>query len=229
MGRLARTLPIASASGELDFKITDGDWNRIEKAYGKQLSASVRKKIFDATTGFLLFECFERTAEPRSWAIDRVRRLRKSAEEFNKALLKDTHQAGVSRIYADNLIERYLDHPRLGSREKLRHLRSVLVSVSAACRSALKAIEDPNVPRRWPGECWDRWVCRLTAVFNASGLPSGARKDSDKRRADGHSPFVMFVYELQRCAPREARRHVQSKDALANAIQVARRRRSSGK
>jgi hypothetical protein len=64
MARSVPTIPIASTSGEPDFKITEQNWQNIERAYRNSLSADLRNRILEATTSFVYFEVFERSAQP---------------------------------------------------------------------------------------------------------------------------------------------------------------------
>ena len=56
MARRARKLPMASAGGAPDLTISEADWQRIEGAYGEQLSGSVRADIVKATQQFVYWE-----------------------------------------------------------------------------------------------------------------------------------------------------------------------------
>jgi hypothetical protein len=52
--RRSRKLPIASGQGaDPDLAISEADWQRIQKAYGKHPSDSVRTAIVEATRDFL--------------------------------------------------------------------------------------------------------------------------------------------------------------------------------
>ena len=64
MARRARKLPVASARGTPDITMGDADWQRIESAYGAQLSDGVHAAVVEATKEFVRWEVFERTAEP---------------------------------------------------------------------------------------------------------------------------------------------------------------------
>jgi hypothetical protein len=88
-----------------------------------------------------------------------------------------------------------------------------------ACKSALAELDDPNLPGHREGECWRGWVRALTQIAKQHKLPIGASTDA----THGPSPFVELVRELQRHVLPEARRHTRSYEALAKAIQRARR------
>ncbi len=71
------------------------------------------------------------------------------------------------------------------------------------------------------GEAWEEWIHQLTAILDESGLPTAARKDSDKQKGSTPSSFVAFVRELQECVPTACWRR-RSDSALATAIGSAR-------
>jgi len=52
------------------------------------------------------------------------------------------------------------------------------------------------------GDSWIGWIYRLTEILNKVELPTFTRKNlSDAEQ----SPFVLFVWELQKCLPEEKR------------------------
>jgi VCBS repeat-containing protein len=75
------------------------------------------------------------------------------------------------------------------------------------------------------GEAWDRWIVRLTSIAEKHGLPWRVRKDSDEQSRS--SPFVEFVWALQRFVP-DAHRRKHSRGAVAGAIVAARQRNRVG-
>src|SRR5262249_37053779 len=87
MARSVRTLPLASVGGHPEFSPTNEQWKQIERAYGHALSDNVRQDIVAATIDFLLFEPFERAAEPVSLARERVLTVQKAAKNLHDALV----------------------------------------------------------------------------------------------------------------------------------------------
>jgi hypothetical protein len=219
MARSAPTIPIASASGKPDFKITEHDWQKIERAYRNSLSADVRNCILKATTSFVYFEVFERHAEPLQAAIERIESIKKLTGKLFPTLAAP---ASDGKVYANHLVKRHFDDPRLKmQRGDLFHaLCGVLTSLSVACDLALKEMSDPNLPGHREGECWDQWIRQLTRIARENELPFASPKGSDK--AITHSSFVLMVAALQDCVPANARRHHASMDALSTAIHRAR-------
>ena len=158
---------------------------QIERAYRHALSDNVRQDIVAATINFLLFEPFERAAEPVSLARERVLTVQEAAKNLHDAFV--TAKATTATFYAHHLIKQELD--------------------------------DPNLRGHREGERWRGWVRALTQIAEQHKLPIGARTDT----THGPSPFVVLVRELQRYVLPEARRHTHSYEALAKAIQRARR------
>jgi hypothetical protein len=65
MARFTPTIPIATLSrADPKFSVSTDDWQRIEAAYGFELSTEVREQIHRATLKFLLFIEAEQTARP---------------------------------------------------------------------------------------------------------------------------------------------------------------------
>jgi hypothetical protein len=226
MARSVRTLPLASVSGgDPAFSPTNEQWKQIERAYGHALTDNVRQAIVAETINFLLFEPFERAAEPVSVARERVQTVRKAAKILHDALV--TAPATTATVYAHHLVKRHFTDATFWSRkfrgrnsDEFVRLRRVLASLLGACTSALAELDDPSLPGHREGDCWRGWVQALTRIAKQHRLPIGSRTDTDKHWR-GPSPFVVLVRELQRFVPTEARRHTN--DALAKAIQRARR------
>jgi hypothetical protein len=76
------------------------------------------------------------------------------------------------------------------------------------------------------GWSWQLWVRDLSDIAIRYGLPTGARKDTDKVKNGKVSAFVRFVGALQNYIP-EHRRHIQSLNALAVGISKARKKEKS--
>jgi hypothetical protein len=70
--RVAAKLPIASADGKPRLKISEGDWKRIEKAYGHALTKPLRQKVCDAMRQYLEWAELEKAAERFSEAEARI-------------------------------------------------------------------------------------------------------------------------------------------------------------
>jgi hypothetical protein len=74
------------------------DWGRLEAAYGHEFSIDARQRIVDATQSYFMLAGFELSAEPLSAAIQSVRSLQKSANNFTKAF-----SASISQIRYQHL------------------------------------------------------------------------------------------------------------------------------
>ncbi len=73
------------------------------------------------------------------------------------------------------------------------------------------------------GHAWRELIRGLDRFCQERSLRVGASKGLNKSRRGEPSPFVAFVYELQRAFPDKFRRHNFSYEALATAIASARR------
>jgi hypothetical protein len=72
------------------------------------------------------------------------------------------------------------------------------------------------------GQGWDNLVLHLLDFVEGRGLPSRVAKGSDK--SNRTSPFVAFMRNLQATFPSGFARHMHSDKALAEAINLARRK-----
>jgi hypothetical protein len=225
-------LPLASVGGRpAEFSPADAQWKQIERAYGHSLPEAVRQGIREATTNFLRWEPYERAAELVSLARERVLTVQKGAKTLYDALV--AAPSTTASVYAHHLIKRHLADEKYWRRklrgqnedkfERFRRLSELLVD---ACTSALTELNDPSRPGHREGDCWEGWVRNLTYIAKKHNLPTGARTDT--RPSDKQSPFVALVSKLQQLVPVAAVHHAHSNDALAKAIQRARRRRGSG-
>lgn len=222
MARITPTIPIATVNGDdPELSIADADWHRVETAYGRKLLPDVRKEVYEETRKMLWFAKFEQTAQPVSPSRRRVERIKKAAHEFHMAIFEDFPNA-KSKYYSNHLVNRSLSDARIKDRDKLRFLGVLMTSVVVACNRALSQLDSPT-KRGWrKGEAWQSWVQRLTSILVARGLPTEARKDTDKNNTGNPSPFVAFIRELQACIPANFRWSTQSCGALAKSIYEAR-------
>jgi hypothetical protein len=188
--------------------ISDKAWIAIERAYSHKLSEAIKREVLRVTTLFVMFEPFERAASPLADARERVQSIKGPAGKFFSNLFSGPSDDATT--FADELIDRHLN----GS------LRELLLSIPAACNSALAEMESSLSHRE--GACWNRWICDLTTILAAAGLPVAVSKGSGKSKSDSPSAFVSFVLKLQDCVPKEARRHT-TPDGLSTAINRARR------
>jgi hypothetical protein len=188
--------------------ISDDQWAQIEKAYGYKLDAAIRFEVLRVTTLFVMFESFERAALPLAEAKKRVQSIKGSAGKFFSDLFSGPSDDATT--FADELVDRHFNG----------RLRERLLSLAAACNSALAEME--SSPSHREGARWDRWICDLTTILAAAGLPVAASKGSGKSKSDSPSAFVSLVLKLQECVPKDARRHT-TPDGLATAINRARR------
>jgi hypothetical protein len=225
MGKRTPKLPAASAVRER-VTLSDGDWQRIESAYGQKLSAEARKDIHEKTQQFVDRAEFERNAEPVSDARDRINAIIGAAGSLRSALDGGDRDADV---HARTLIKKHLRKEgdavkkrRMKKDDSLRKISSDLGLLIFASQDALRELDDAKDQGFSKGEAWDRWIVRLTSIAEKHCLPWRVRKDSDKQ-SDRQSPFVEFVWALQQFVP-DAHRQKHSRGAVAVAIVAARRR-----
>jgi hypothetical protein len=100
------------------------------------------------------------------------------------------------------------------------------LAVATLVETKMAELEQQPQPR-WlkEGYAWCFWSFGLGQELEDHGLPSAIRKDADKRKPGQlHSPFVLFVEELQKYLPSDfTRGGVKSTDALAQGLYRARK------
>ena len=199
------------------------DWLVLEKALGQELAETQREEISKLVADYLMFEGMERAApfvrDEQNWLHD----LRACASELRRMLVtrrtQNPPRARDSLRSRSNLprsLAPFLDRPPIS----LGDVASILEPVIDA------VISRERPPGIIEGERWCQLVAGLAMKFKQWGLPTGIRKDSDKR-ASGDSPFVTFFKELQATFPEESRRSHQSSVALAQAMSAALRENKS--
>jgi hypothetical protein len=133
MGKRTPKLPVASAERR-KVAISEDDWKRIEKAYGKKLSPEARKDIHEKTQKFVDRAEFEKNAEPVSDARDLITSIIETANSLRSALERGDRDA---HVHARTLIKKHLRKEAIKERE----LESLEAGASA---DTLNAVAENN-------------------------------------------------------------------------------------
>jgi hypothetical protein len=226
MPRRSRKLPgsgglfsyLASlVSGEAPPPLFSIDWQKIERAYGKPLSANVREAIVAATRFFVLNERPERRGKPVALVQTHIENCKTRAREFQAALPSFELDGDLHVI---SFIAKNYSDVRLSDGRLFVALQSFLAAFQVACDAALKEISE--FPALKEGDEWNSWIRSLNRIAKENGLPFKVRKDAgNKSKNDKQSPFTLLVKELQSGLPVECQRHTHSLGALATTISQA--------
>jgi hypothetical protein len=111
---------------------------------------------------------------------------------------------------------------RFKKRDSLLSLSLLMSEVTRACDEAEKAINGVSNHGRRRGAGWENWLRKIDDIIREQGLPITARKDANKNKSGKPSPYVEMIGALQKLFPTKFRRAEQSKQALAQAIHLAR-------
>jgi len=222
---VANSPEVMFVSGErrdLIINIDSAKWRQIEKAYGSSLSPTVRADIIRASEAFLFLESFERTPEPLAKVKVILEAHDKAATRFFNELFAGPSAVSDAGIYAHHLIEKNFKASQLGKDAGLDALLNLLRAFHIACNTSIKQLHDASNSSAFrKGNAWATWISRLTEILKAVKLPVAVRKDGgSKSKTDKQSPFVSFVWQLQKCLPAECQRHTQSEAALADALKL---------
>ena len=141
--RVAAKLPIASADGKPCLKISEGDWKRIEKAYGHALTP-LRQKVCDAMREYLEWDELEKAAQRASEAEVKINAVKAAASKFRDAIFQRPRNiARIADFSARRLISKHLGLSFQG-RDGLQNLiLKIERDISDACDRALKVEKSP--------------------------------------------------------------------------------------
>jgi len=210
-------------------EICGTDWRRIEAKCGHHLDKNIREQIQQATQAFYLEALSELKAPRTGDAREALKKIRFFAEALREEVTPPADLDG--RFYAIHLLRSHIRDDRLGDptslpyRDPLATFSNVISSLVIACERSLRELSDPNRAEFQEGEAWNNWICRLVEVLEPSELPTSARKDSDKRKHERASAFVVLISVLQEYVPVQFRRTC-SEAGVATAISRAKRQLS---
>ena len=193
------------------------DWLLLEEALGHELAETQRDEISKLVADYLTFEGMERAApfqnDQQAWLTE----LAAAAAELHRVLVvRPMHEQAARQGLAE--VETIF---AMIARDAFGSTGLSLENVACFLRPAIDAVGRRDGPEGIiEGERWRHLVAGLVMKFKQWGLPTGIRKDSDKR-ASGDSPFVTFFAALQSFFPEESRRHQHSSVALAKAMSNA--------
>jgi hypothetical protein len=227
---MAKPLPrlrVASAGNPPTIFLKDAEWSKIEAAYKQPLSSELRELIRDRTNAYLSHAQFELAAEPLKHAQVRLKQVKNAAAKFQAELMRAsefpeaTHHANflMKKNFVDSRLK--CDRPNDG----IHVLCGIMTSVIVACHHAQKDLEENRPGGFQPGQYWKVWVRDLAVQLKEHELPTGVRKDVDKKKDRTPSPFAAFIFELQKFIPPEYRRGDHSAWAVTELISKARRAR----
>jgi hypothetical protein len=193
------------------------DWLLLEKALGHKLAETQRDEISKLVADYLMFEGMERAAPFQSDEQAWLTELAAAAAKLHRVLvIRPMHEQAARQ----GLVEVEIMFARI-TRDAFGPTGLSLENVACFLGPAIDAVARRDGPEGIiEGERWCHLVAGLAVKFNQWGLPTGIRKDSDKR-VSGDSPFVEFFAALQSVFPEESRRHQHSSVALAKAMSDA--------
>lgn len=222
--RRRKRLPIAPNITEPEvFNPKRSDWQRIQEAFGVRLGLTQRSEIIELVDEYFFVHELESSAPFAGDAITWLRKLRAS---LNQALSLMRRKADTAPLlleaedYArDNMVVA-LWRARGGTRWTWGEIGRFVVQLEHACGDVLGDFETLEGGFK-EGSAWKLLIIGLTELASRNNFPSLAAKGGRT------SAFVKFVRELQKTFPKAYRQHLQSDDALAEAISKVRRRQKT--
>lgn len=203
----------------------DAHWQHLAQAWGAVFSGADRADIKTIADAYLAWEPFERNAPFIKDGLARLKRIDRSARRFWGALLQgDQGDLREAARQAELAIERHF-HPSgsdtVGSYDDMVHRMSDFIRACGLAQRELAALGQSGGFKE--GDAWREMIGALVDWSEPRELPTRISKGRARSKGDPRpSPFVAFVWELQRHFPTEHQRHMQSLDALATAMNAAR-------
>jgi hypothetical protein len=224
-----KRLNVSSGTGPEKFTPEASDWERIAAAYGQPLGAADRDAIVVLVNQYFFCQPDEANAPFADDALRYLDQLERSGRTFwhimlqrgspselsQDALLKDEALFFVQSRVGQHL--QALDFHRKTDWDGLLHTMTDCVS---AFRRTRKCIEEAMNSGFVEGRAWNGLIWKLLEFADQRNLPFRISKADEANKS---SPFVRFIWELQRSFPTHFRRHDASPIALAQAMSVARR------
>ncbi len=220
MPRRKAKIPRITFGPANSINLTNENWRKIEKAYGRSISEHVRKQILGVTTRFLQMASAEKTGLMAD-AVERATQLRDHAQSLFAAIdersigdaIREFVDETIADIYGTSNYEQALP-----TRGYVIQFRGELTRFLTSCELTLREFEALGQFEYWPdGRAWEEWVGALARIAASHGLPHRVSKDPNSRQ----SPFVALICSLQEHLPSEHARGRQSKGALASVVNDA--------
>lgn len=199
---------------------TIGDDGRrvVEAAYGRKLPDPIWEQIKASTNRFVSDEHFTPTLRELRQRLEAL----STAAHYFAAPFSDEQSTRFSLKQLHRQLLNELGDLGVEEATIIHYLQALTRSCWVLAEYSIQNPECLDALSR--DECWDIWVSDLTGITERGGLPSGARKDTDKLKNTGQaSPFVRLVDTLQRFIPESRRRFVHSLDGLATGISRGRK------
>jgi hypothetical protein len=221
--RRRKRLPVAPYVADAEvFRPKRTDWERIQNAFGVRLGPTERAEVIYFVNDYFYVHELERRAPFAGDAIAWLKKLRASLQQVLNLMRRKADTAPLlleAEDYArDNLV--VLLRAKSGPRWTWGNKVSFVAQLEHACGKVIQDFETIEGGFK-EGSAWKILITRLTEFAARNNFPFLAGKGGRT------SPFVKFVRELQKTFPKAYRKHLQSDDALAEAISKARRRQKT--
>jgi hypothetical protein len=205
------------------FRPKRSDWQRVQNAFQVRLRPTQRAEIIDFVDDYFFVHELERGAPFAGDAIAWLKKLRASLNQASSLMRRKADTPPLvleAEDYArDNLVVA-LRKENEGTGRTWGDVTRFVVQLEHACGEVLQDFATLEGGFK-EGGAWRVLIIRLTEFATENNFPSLAGKGGKT------SPFVKFVGELQKTFPKAFRKHLQSDDALAEAISTARRRQKT--
>jgi hypothetical protein len=212
----AERIGIAFFDDSVFYRADEGQWERLEQAYGRKLSPELRAKIGKAGTTFLIKAGTERAAALKTDVGDGIRAIASAVTTLVDLLEGGTAPVDNTNpnLFARGRIESFFERFQAEESSSLRGLIADLKTLRRACEHATTDLATEKGFEE--GEAWGGLILRLTVLLDEERMPTGISND-------GRSAFTLFFQALQETFPADYRRHERAGgEAFARAMNRAR-------
>ena len=182
-----------------------------------------REQLVGIVDDYFGMQPFEGAAPFADDAQAYLKNVRAKANAFSRCLVPPPSRREAA-FFVQRLITQRFHGGQQSGPDKWDEVIHFISAFEAASRLAAEELPKHVEGRGFvEGYAWRGLIRELDRFCRERSLRVGASKGSNKSRRREPSPFVAFVYELQRAFPDKFRRHNFSHEALAKAIATARR------
>jgi hypothetical protein len=214
-------LPSASITGRQRFTPSTEQWRRIEHAFGVRFSDEDYRQLTIIIDRYFRMQPLETAAAFLDDAQAYLKAVLTNANALNRSLQPPASRSDAAFYVQRLILENFHTGQPIGPGGWNMIVMSMIAFVAASEQAEVTLSRRMKGGGFVEGYAWRKLIRELTHFCNERLMPTAASKGLIK--GNGQSPFVAFVYELQRAFPENFRRHNFSPAALATAIADARR------
>jgi prephenate dehydratase len=147
------------APGEEPPSLFTIDWQKVERAYNRSLTAEVRDAMVSTTRFFVLSGSSERTGQPIGLVQTIIKACKRRASDLQRVLPSFESEDALHAVF---FISKNYSDTRLADGRLFIAFQGFLTSFQLACDAALKEISE--FPAVKEGDEWQSWIRSLNRI-----------------------------------------------------------------